>query len=71
MPPAKRVTGILTGERSCLWRTPNRAYTIQSTTSLVHAAFAPLATEQFATPPENSHVGAVDADQKFYRILLD
>jgi hypothetical protein len=50
---------------------PNRSYTVQSTTSLVHTAFAPIATEEEATPPENSFSDPNLPAQKFYRILLN
>ncbi len=55
-----------------LWSSePNRSYTVQSTTSLVHTAFAPLASGQAATPPENGFADPVAAQKKFYRIRLD
>ncbi len=66
------ITGIAGG--LVRWSsTPNRAYSVHSTTSLVHQAFAPLATGQAATPPENSFTDPAAATEmkKFYRIRLD
>jgi PKD repeat protein len=65
-----QINSIANGQ--ILWSSaPNRSYTVQSTTSLVHAAFAPLATGQAATPPENGFTDPIAARQKFYRIRLD
>lgn len=51
----------------------NRIYTINATTSLVATAFAPLATDLSATPPENTYTDLTTSAEstKFYRIDLE
>ncbi len=49
----------------------NRMYTVMFTTSLVSSAFAPVATDVVATPPENTFADpAAHAGAAFYRIEL-
>jgi PKD repeat protein len=51
----------------------NRIYSINATTSLVATAFAPLATDLSATPPENTYTDLTTSAEsmKFYRIELE
>ncbi len=51
----------------------NRIYTIDSTTSLVSTAFAPLVTDLSATPPENTYTDLTTSAEstRFYRIRLE
>jgi hypothetical protein len=50
---------------------PNRIYTINATTSLVSTAFAPIATELRATPPENAYTNLGNAAAMFYQMELE
>ncbi|WP_372806936.1 PKD domain-containing protein, partial [Pontiella sp.] len=52
---------------------PNRIYAIDTTTSLVSTAFAPLATNLVSTPPENTYTDLTASAEsaKFYRIELE
>lgn len=64
------ITGV--GDGLVRWSSaPNRSYTVHSTTSLVHEAFAPIATGETATPPENSFEDPAFYRQRFYRIELN
>ena len=46
-----------------------RAYTVEGTTNLLDAPFAPLATGLVATPPENCYTNASpDYPLMFYRV---
>jgi hypothetical protein len=51
----------------------SRIYTINTTTSLVSTAFAPLVTEVVSTPPENTYIDLTTSAEsvKFYRIELE
>ncbi len=51
---------------------PNRIYTLSATTSLVDAAFSPLATGIAATPPENTYTDlTASVSAKFYAVDLE
>ena len=51
---------------------PNRIYTINATTSLVEAAFMPVATNVASTPPENTYTDlTTSVSTEFYQIELE